>query len=251
MRKPFIAYAILVLLTCLAGVRGQGQVPAPAQNQQAETELLPLESLSLPKERLGNLGVLKQLVKKYYACTCDCGCYEKEAEEQGARAIELLRKRAATATPGEKLAVVLDIDDTALSMYPFYATHDLGHIPGEFDNWVATAKAPAIHATLAIFSTARKLGIAVFFITGRREDQREVTEQNLRAAGYTGWSGITFRTPAVVHQRAAEYKSSVRQQIVGQGYRLVLNVGDQLSDLVGNPTAEFSVKLPNPMYVIP
>ncbi|MGC1360115.1 MAG: HAD family acid phosphatase [Silvibacterium sp.] len=39
--------------------------------------------------------------------------------------------------------------------------------------------------------------------------------------------------------------------IVKQGYTIVLNVGDQWSDLKGSPQAEFSVKLPDPFYYIP
>ena len=48
-----------------------------------------------------------------------------------------------------------------------------------------------------------------------------------------------------------QYKSSDRGKIVASGYRIVLNVGEQMSDLDGNPQAEHSVKLPNPLYFIP
>ena len=34
------------------------------------------------------------------------------------------------------------------------------------------------------------------------------------------------------------------------GYRIVLNVGDQWSDLRGKPEAEYSVKYPDPYYFI-
>ena len=49
----------------------------------------------------------------------------------------------------------------------------------------------------------------------------------------------------------AEYKSGERKKIVDAGYRIILNVGDQRSDLAGSPQAEVSVKLPNPFYYIP
>jgi hypothetical protein len=38
---------------------------------------------------------------------------------------------------------------------------------------------------------------------------------------------------------------------VAAGYRLILNIGDQYSDLFGEPQAEASVKLPNPFYYLP
>jgi predicted secreted acid phosphatase len=47
------------------------------------------------------------------------------------------------------------------------------------------------------------------------------------------------------------YKSGERAKIVAAGYRIILNVGDQMSDLNGNPQAELSVKLPNPFYYLP
>jgi hypothetical protein len=49
----------------------------------------------------------------------------------------------------------------------------------------------------------------------------------------------------------AEYKSAERAKIAAHGYTLVLNAGDQWSDLKGKPEAEYSVKYPNPFYYIP
>jgi hypothetical protein len=48
-----------------------------------------------------------------------------------------------------------------------------------------------------------------------------------------------------------EYKGAERKKIVDAGYRIVMSVGDQWSDLNGDARAEFSVKLPNPFYYIP
>ena len=48
-----------------------------------------------------------------------------------------------------------------------------------------------------------------------------------------------------------DYKASRRAQIAAQGYKIVLNVGDQWSDMKGKPEAELSVKYPDPFYFIP
>ena len=58
------------------------------------------------------------------------------------------------------------------------------------------------------------------------------------------------REPGLAGLTAMAYKSAARRQIVKQGYRIVLNVGDQWSDLQGIPEAEYSVKYPNPYYFI-
>ena len=60
-----------------------------------------------------------------------------------------------------------------------------------------------------------------------------------------------MRPPEQASATALEYKSAARAAIQAQGYRIVLNVGDQWSDLRGKPEAEFSVKYPDPFYFIP
>jgi hypothetical protein len=46
-------------------------------------------------------------------------------------------------------------------------------------------------------------------------------------------------------------ESGARAAIVAQGYRILLNVGDQWSDDKGEPQSEFFVEYPNPYYLIP
>jgi predicted secreted acid phosphatase len=163
-----------------------------------------------------------------------------------------LKQSVANSKPGEKLAIVLDIDETALSNWAVETHDDFGYIPND-SNWcVALRCGKAIAGTLRIFHEAEKDNIAVFFITGRPENQREDTAANLNAEGYDHWQGLYLRP--VDHpktQTVTDYKSGDRGKIVANGYRIVLNVGDQLSDLAGNPLADHSVKLPNPFYFIP
>ena len=48
-----------------------------------------------------------------------------------------------------------------------------------------------------------------------------------------------------------EYKSEERRRIATKGYRIAMSVSDQWSDLLGEPKAEVSIKLPNPFYFLP
>ena len=111
--------------------------------------------------------------------------------------------------------------------------------------------APVIPGTLRLYKRAEELGVAVFFITARPDTQRAATESNLHSAGYDKWDGLTLRTPDQASEATVAYKSARACQIVKQGYRLVLSVGDQFSDLRGKPAADYSVKLPDPFYYIP
>jgi len=220
-------------------------VPAAAAQQGA-----PRFAPVAPGERIVNLDTLRSELKQYHECTCTCGCYARDLDLQASRAIAFLRRRAAQKDGQAKLAVVLDIDETTLSNYPEMLKADFEYDAKAFDAWVNSAQAPAIPGTRLIMKEARKLGIGVFFLTGRPESQRAATESNLRAQGFEGWKGLILRAPNEAGLSALDYKSAERGKIAADGYRIVLNVGDQWSDLRGRPEAEYSVKYPDPYYFL-
>jgi acid phosphatase len=198
-----------------------------------------------------NLGLLRTKLKAYHDCTCTCGCYVTSLARQDRVAIADLERAVAHATHGEKLAIVLDIDETSLSNYPEELADDFGFIQKDWDKWAESGKAAAIPGTLKLAQKAEQMGVAVFFITGRDYPLRTATEKNLREAGYSNWVGLTLRSKDEVHEATIPYKSAARERIVQAGYTILLNVGDQWSDLKGSPQAEYNVKLPNPFYYIP
>ncbi|BBG92556.1 hypothetical protein Prudu_000323 [Prunus dulcis] len=46
------------------------------------------------------------------------------------------------------------------------------------------------------------------------------------------------------------YKTEVRKQLIGEGYRIWGIVGDQYSSIEGLPRAKRTFKLPNPLYYV-
>ena len=112
------------------------------------------------------------------------------------------------------------------------------------------AKATAIAPALALYQFARENNVAVFFITGRPERTREATERNLREVGYTEWTKTVLKPNEMKVSSAADYKGPVRCELIAQGYNIVVNIGDQPSDLAGG-CAEKTFLLPNPFYRIP
>jgi len=218
--------------------------------QQEATKNIPRFSENGPAERILNLDDLKDELKKYNACTCKCGCYSQDIDHQAAEAIVFLRARAAHRRQGEKLALVLDIDETTLTNYEQMLKADFGYDKAANDAWIESAKAPAIPGTLRIFQEAKRLGVSVFFLTGRLEAQRAATELNLHNVGFTDWQRLILRSPAEASATAQAYKSAARGTIQDEGFKIVLNVGDQWSDLRGKPEAEFSVKYPDPYYFL-
>lgn len=202
-------------------------------------------------ERIHNLDLLKQELREYHDCTCKCGCYTHDIDEQADKAMAFLERRVAHHRPQEKLAMILDIDETTLSNYVEETGADFAYKPDAFDAWVQSAQAAAIPGTLRLYKEAQKLGVAIFFITGRGENERIATERNLREQGFDNWKLLVMRPANHGAQTIGEYKAVVRGQIVKDGYTLTLNVGDQWSDLRGKPEAEYSVKYPDPYYFIP
>ena len=75
-------------------------------------------------------------------------------------------------------------------------------------------------------------------------------KENLKAAGYTKWDGLFLRPKGYEHVPAATYKTAIRKEITQLGYQIIVNIGDQKSDLVGG-YADKGFKLPNPYYFIP
>jgi acid phosphatase len=230
-----------------------GFVPFNLYAQQASAQTPAARfSTDAPAERIPNLDTLKKELKEYHACTCTCGCYAKDLDSQADRAIAFLRGRARSNKDGKrKLALVLDIDETTLSNWDEMQKADFAYDSKAFNAWVGTAQAPAIPGTLRLYKEAQSLGVSVFFLTGRPEEQRAATERNLRSDGFTNWQQLMLRAPEQKALSAEGYKSAERATVAAQGFTIVESVGDQWSDLKGKPEAEYSVKYPNPFYFIP
>lgn len=196
-----------------------------------------------------NLSQFKNELAFYH----DSGQYQYDIKQITDEAIAYLQKRIDennTAKIKQKLAIVLDIDETSLSNYADMYHLNFGGDQKLYDHENELSHDPAIPNTLALYNFAKANHVAVFFITGRHPFLREATERNLQIAGYKDWDGLYFR-PLDDHQKSViPFKSSIRKQITQQGYDIVLSLGDQFSDLSGG-YADNIFKLPNPYYYIP
>ena len=205
-----------------------------------------------------NLGRYKIELTAYY----DSGQYARDMAAAVGRASAYLTSQSRRKG---KLAIVLDIDETSLSNWPVIKADDFGFIPeGPCDfsstglplgacgwiDWINQARDQPIGPTLDLYHQARNQGLAVFFITGRPGSLRAATERNLRAAGYDKWNALFMKTGGYRTESVIQYKSSARASIIKQGWTIVLDMGDQESDLAGG-NAERTFKLPNPFYYVP
>ena len=200
--------------------------------------------MGLVKEPV-NLGVLKIEVRKYH----DDGSWQKSIECTVEKAKQILQNY--TPAPGEKPAVVFDIDETSLSNWQNIDALDFGYNPAKYKEWENSAQDTAIEPIKELYDVARAKKFAIFFISGRREVQRKFVERNLDKVGFTHWDGVFLKPMDYVGNRAMEHKSKWRAHIKQMGYHIILNIGDQWSDLEGEPHAIYDMKIANPAYFIP
>jgi hypothetical protein len=201
-----------------------------------------------------NVGDAGAAALAYY----NSGTYQRDLETVASQAISWINTRAPTV---ERPALVLDIDETALSNWEILKRDDFGRpISGPCDvaidapcgwaAWDLLGRDPAITPTLQVFQRARALNVSVFFITGRPESQRAATERNLGAVGYDGYAKL-YMVPDNAHfASAVDFKAPIRAEIERAGYVIIENMGDQPSDLLGGH-AEKDFLLPDPFYRVP
>jgi acid phosphatase len=234
----------LLFLGLLGTVAGAGA-------QSTDTPPPPAPQTLEPAFELRNLGTLRNLLVQYHDCAGGYGCYADDLRAQTDRAQAALAERVRARKPNERLAIVFDIDETVLSNWKELMKLNLGFYQPLEDEWERSEKAEGIPGSVALYKQAVASGVTVFFITGRPEPMRDVTAANLRDQGMDEWKALVLRAKEEEHETAVVYKSSERRKIVEQGYTIIMSVGDQWSDLDGEPRAEISVKLPNPFYFIP
>lgn len=69
----------------------------------------------------------------------------------------------------------------------------------EFAKWVEKATAPAIGSSLKLYEVVQSLGFKTFLLTGRSENQRSVTVENLINAGFQNWDKLILRWVQCTH----------------------------------------------------
>ena len=265
--------ALRYLLAALAGaflatavavaVAGESDQVQPTTLDGLTVESLRPTGVGLPRvgaDGTTGAGDYATPLKTYH----DSGAYQADLKSVAAEAKQFLQKRlkkrsqkakkckkpgSKTDCPKGKPGLVLDIDETSLSNYEEIAAANFTGTVGALAAAAVSGDSPAIGPTRKLFNWATEHKVAVFFITGRPAAVPVIvtaTEQNLRDEGYSGWKELHFKDTG---ETTKEYKSSTRAEIEQEGYKILVNMGDQDSDLSGGHAVR-GFKLPNPYYFI-
>nr|WP_226905556.1 HAD family acid phosphatase [Legionella antarctica] len=193
------------------------------------------------------------MVKKELIHYHDSGLYQQELTKKIQQAHQyIIREALANDQKKEqqKLALVLDIDETSLSNYDKMVKHGFTGTRAEIHREILGADSPVIKPMLALYQDAIKHGVNVFFVTGRGESERAATKRNLMKAGYKNWAGLYVRPDKYSSPSIIPFKSQTRAMISKQGFTIIASIGDQFSDIHGG-YAKKGFKLPNPYYYLP
>ncbi|GHE07038.1 hypothetical protein GCM10010339_50540 [Streptomyces alanosinicus] len=160
------------------------------------------------------------------AAKVDYATWQKDCQTVMDQALPYLKARIAAAEPGEKQAIVFDIDNTTLET-------DFGF----------SYPQPANKPVLNVAKYAQEHGVKLFFVTARPGIIYLPTEYNLEHDGYDV-SGLYVRGLFDLFKDVAAYKTAQRVDIENKGYTIVANIGNNASDLSGGH-AEKTFKLPD------
>ena len=160
-------------------------------------------------------------------------------------------------------AIVFDIDETLLDNSPYQAwLIDNGELysSSSWKDWVVQARAEALPGALEFTAYVRSKGIDIYYISNRRDSEKEATMKNLKELGF----------PQVdsdhVLLRTSTSDKTERRDVVLKDHEVLLYVGDNLTDFshifdargedFGRSTVDRYrdellnnfIILPNPMY---
>ena len=130
-------------------------------------------------------------------------------------------------------AIIVDVDETVLDNSPSQARAIKTGRPFNMEDWYAWGemrKAKPIAGAVEFLNYAVSNGVKVFFVSNRDEVQKQATIDNLIAAGFrdVGPENVLLRQKDA--QGNGISTKTPRREFVGEKYRVVLLMGDNLDD---------------------
>ncbi|MEU8848314.1 HAD family acid phosphatase [Streptomyces sp. NPDC048564] len=156
----------------------------------------------------------------------DYNTWQNDCQAVMDQALPYLKQRIANTKPGEKQAIVFDIDNTTLET-------DFGF----------SYPQPANEPVREVAEYAQEHGVSLFFVTARPGIIYSVTDYNLEYRGYQV-SGLYVRGFFDLFKNVGDYKTAQRVDIEKKGYTIIANIGNSATDLSGGH-AEKTYKLPD------
>ena len=122
--------------------------------------------------------------------------------------------------------IVLDIDETVLDNSPYEARCILEKLiyPNKWADWIAKASAKSVPGALEFIKYARANGVEVYFVTNRKENERQSTIDNLKNAGFPAADSNHLL------MRTETSSKEIRRTKIKERRHISLLFGDNLAD---------------------
>jgi 5'-nucleotidase (lipoprotein e(P4) family) len=199
--------AALLSLTCSLSVFAQTAAPAPSE-QPAANEYQ--EGALLWTQASGEWRALA-----YQACALARMLLDRDLR---------MNRRSRM-----RRAVVVDVDETVLDNSRYQGMllkNRQNHDAQRWLDWVNRAEATAIPGAVEFLRYAASRGVRVFYVTNRKQAEKEGTAANLKKLGFPDVSDQTL----LVRTDANSSSKEPRRLAVSAKYRIVLLMGDNLND---------------------
>ena len=175
----------------------------------------------------------------------------------------MLEKHLEELPENAKPAIIIDIDETVLDNSPFQGQVIFDAKPYTqlfWEEWTSLSIAETLPGALDFLNLAKEKGVEVFYVTNRKETERQATLKNLAE------QGLPFAKDKYLILRTEEGSKEKRRNKIAETHTILLLIGDNLNDLaeafenrdesngyeaVDNFRKEFGkrfIVLPNPMY---
>ncbi|GAA3298687.1 HAD family acid phosphatase [Streptomyces cinereospinus] len=200
--------------------------PWAGRTAAAASAAAALVAIAAPAEAATTTAPATTATTAAAAADVDYATWQRDCRAVMDQALPYLEQRVDRTSPGEKQAIVFDIDNTALET-------DFGF----------SFPQPANQPVLEVAEYAHEHGVDVFFVTARPGIVHAPTEWNLEQAGYEV-DGLYVRGFLDLFKDVAAYKTAQRADIESRGYTIIANIGNSATDLSGGH-AEQTYKLPD------
>ena len=242
-RKAGILALMLLSLFCSQVVSAQ----APTSTNQSQSETEYLEGAVLWQQTSGERRALSYQAFALARMMLD-------------RDLRLNRRNR------KQRAVIVDLDETILDNSRNEARIVKEGVPftsDSFTAWVNRAECDALPGAVEFLNYANSRGVRVFYVSNRKQIERDGTARNLKKLGFPRVNDETL----LLRPESGDMSKEPRRVRIGARYHIVLLMGDDLNDfaavfensktvdsrneLVEQNKAQFGTRfivLPNPMY---
>jgi 5'-nucleotidase (lipoprotein e(P4) family) len=124
-------------------------------------------------------------------------------------------------------AVIVDVDETVLDNSPYQAMTVKTRTAYEsksWQGWCEKAEARAIPGAVEFLRYANSRRVRVFYVSNRRQSEKQCTARNLKQVGFPDVSDETVLVRTDVSSKEP------RRQAIATKHRVVLLIGDNLND---------------------